>query len=476
MSGASHGKTPLGRALDALGLFTLFGVLWATARFTPGHGDDAALVAALGFLLLAGTLLSELVEIIGLPHLTGYLLAGILAGPHILHLIDHDTVERLKPVNTLALSLIALAGGAELKVDALKRGVKSLVAASLAQSVLGIVLVGAVFFAAHRFIGFTRDLPIAAVTAVSLLWGVLAIARSPSAALGVISQTRAQGPLAQYTVAFVMASDVVVVILLAAGITVARPLVDPSLAFSTEAFGVLGHEILGSVALGTTLGLLLAIYLRVIGRQLLVVLVALGFGATEILGYLHYDALLTFMVAGFVVQNLSKQGDKLIHAVEQAGAVVYVVFFASAGAHLNVPLLRDLWPVALVLAVSRVGVTAFAGKLASAIAKDSPIIRRWAWAPLVSQAGFAIGISQIAAREFPSFGRGFADLAIATVAMNEIVGPILFKIALDRAGETKGPAPSLSEEDAVLALPATSAAALAPAAPGGTVTEAPNEE
>jgi Kef-type K+ transport system membrane component KefB len=452
---SSHGKTPLGRLLDALGLFVVFAVLWVGARFGPGHADDAALVAALGFLLLAGTLLSELVEIVGLPHLTGYLAAGILAGPHVLHLIDHVTVERLKPVNTLALSLIALAGGAELKVDTLKRGVKTLVSATVVQSLFGILLVGAVFFSSHRFIGFTRELPTAAVIAISLLWGVLAIARSPSAALGVISQTRASGPLAQYTVAFVMASDVVVVILLAAGITVARPLVDPTLTFSTEAFGALGHEILGSVALGTTLGLVLSIYLRLIGRHLLVVLVALGFGATEILSYLHYDALLTFMVAGFVVQNLSRQGDKLIHGVEQAGSVVYVVFFASAGAHLNVPLLKDLWPVALLLAGSRVVVTFAAGRLASRIAKDDPIVRRWAWAPLVSQAGFAIGISQIAAREFPSFGRGFGDLAIATVAMNEMVGPILFKIALDRARETRGPAPSLSDEEPLAAASVT---------------------
>jgi Kef-type K+ transport system membrane component KefB len=445
VSKSSGGKSGLGRAIDAFGMFVVFAVLGVAAHFAPGHGGDAALVATLGFLLLAGTLLSEIVEIVGLPHLSGYLGAGILAGPYVFHLIDHETVDRLKPVNTLALSLIALAGGAELKVDDLRRNVKSLAYSTLTQSVLGMLLVGAVFYAVHPLIGFTRDLASGAVLAVALLWGVLAIARSPSAALGVISQTRASGPLAQYTLAFVMASDVVVVIVLAAVITVARPLVDPTLAFSTDAFGVLGHEILGSVAVGTTLGLVLAIYLRMIGRQLLVLLVALGFGATEVLSYLHYDSLLTFMVAGFVVQNLSKQGDKLVHGIEQAGSVVYVVFFASAGAHLNVPLLRDLWPVALVLAGSRVVVTWVSARIASRWANDTPILRRWAWAPLVSQAGFAIGIAQIAVREFPSFGKGFGDLAIATVAMNEMVGPILFKVALDRVGETKAPELSIPE-------------------------------
>lgn len=443
--GGSQGKTALGRVADLFGLLVVFAVLWAGARLTEGHAGDAALIATLGFLLLAGTLLSELVEVVGLPHLTGYLAAGILGGPHVLHLIDHHTVDRLTPVNTLALSLIALSGGAELNLAGLREGLKSLLLALLLQSAFGLVLVGGMFYALSPFIAFTRDFPPLAVLGIGLLWGVVATARSPSAALGVISQTHAQGPLAKHTIAFVMASDVAVVIVLAAGITIAKPLIDPSVSFSTEAFGALAHEILGSVALGTTLGLILAIYLRLIGRQLLVVLIALGFGATEVLSYLHYDALLTFMVAGFVVRNMSKQGEKLLHGVEQAGSVVYVMFFGSAGAHTNVPLLRALWPVALALMAWRVAVTFGTAKLASRLANDGAVVRKWGWAPLVSQAGFAVGIAQLAARDFPAFGRSFGDLAIATIAMNEIVGPIIFKLALDRAKETRAPAPSLSD-------------------------------
>lgn len=443
--GRSHGKTALGRVADLFGLFVVFAIFWAGAHLTPGHGGDAALIATLGFLFLAGTLISEIVEVIGLPHLTGYLAAGVIAGPHVGHLIDHETVDRLTPVNTLALCLIALSGGAELRIDQVKQGLRTLVWSTVFQSLLVLFGVGFVFYALHGFMSFTRDLAPMAVIGVSLLWGVLAISRSPSAALGILSQTHAQGPLTRYTLAFIMTSDIVVVVVLAGAVTVARTLIDPNVPFSSEAFGTLGHELLGSIALGTTLGLILAIYLRLIEQQLLVVLVALGFGATEVLRYLHYDALLTFMVAGFVVQNMSKQGDKLIHGVEQAGAVVYVMFFASAGAHLNVPLLRALWPVALALTVARVAFTFGAGKLAGHVANDEPVIRRWGWAPLVSQAGVALGIAQVAARAFPTFGKGFGDLAVACIAMNEMCGPIIFKFALDRAKETRAPQPSLPE-------------------------------
>ena len=443
MSSAKHGKTMLGRGIDLLSLGILFAIMWGAAYLVPGYRGDAAVLAALGFLLLAGTLLSELVEVLGMPHLTGYLFAGIIAGPHVLHLIEHESVKRLEPVNTLAIALIALAGGAELRLDALKRGLRSLLLALGLQTVLGIVLMALVFTVARP--AFVQHLPLSGVIGVALLWGVVSITRSPSALLGVLSQTRATGPLARYSLAFVMASDVVVVVMLATAITLARPLLEPGVALSFSAFSSLGHEILGSVSLGTTMGLVLAAYLKASGRQLLVVLIALGFGATEVLHYLNYEPLLTFMVAGFVVQNLSKQGERFLHAIEETGGVVYVVFFASAGAHLNVPLLKDFWPTALLLTGARAAVTVGTARLASVLAKDEPVIRKYGWGPLISQAGVAIGIASVIATKFPAFGPGFRDVAIACVALNEMVGPVLFKLALDRAKESQEPSPTLAE-------------------------------
>ncbi len=439
----------MGRASDALSLAVVFGVLYAGARLVPGlHGETAraaAIVGALGFLLLAGTLTSELVEVVGVPHLTGYLAAGIVAGPYVLHLIDHDTVKQLEGVNTLAIALIALAGGAELRLATLREGLRTLVSAMTVQTVLVMTVCAGVFYAAKP--GFVRDMPPLAVFGVALLWGVVAITRSPSALLAILSQTRASGPLARFSLGFIMSSDVVVVLVLAGVITIARPLVEVNATMSLDAFRDLGHEVLGSVAMGTTLGLVLAVYLKVIGRQLVVVLIALGYGATEVLHYVHFEPLLTFIVAGFVVQNLSRQGEKFLHAIESTGEVVYVLFFAGAGAHLNIPLLREFWPIALLFTGTRAATTWVANRISTRAAKDEPVLARWGWAGLVSQAGVAIGIAQAVARQFPAFGPAFRDIAIACVAINELVGPVIFKIALDRANETKAPAPSLTDAE-----------------------------
>jgi Kef-type K+ transport system membrane component KefB len=423
------------RLVQVLALLVVFLIVLSATRLAPHFQSSLGTVSAIGFLLLSGTLLSELLETIGLPHLSGYLLAGIVGGPYLLHIVDHETVEQLSPVNTLALALIALAGGAELRVRALRSVARSVSYGLVLQSAVGVVTLSATFMLLSRYIPFASALPLAGLVSVALLWGTLSVSRSPSACLGVLAQTRARGPLSSYSLAFIMGSDVVVVVMMACVIVAVRPLMTGGGGISMENLQVLGHEIVGSIAMGTSLGLALAAYLRLVGKNLMLVLVALGFGLTELMRYIHIDPLLSFLTAGFVVQNLSAQGDRLLHAVEQASGLVFIVFFATAGAHLDLPLLGQLWPIALALCSARACVTVCTARWSSHLAQDPPVIRRWGWSGLISQAGLTLGLSVVIVRTFPEFGEGFRALVIATVALNEMVGPVLFKLALDRSGE-----------------------------------------
>src|SRR6187402_2549911 len=160
MSG--HGgpkKTLATRAIQAAALLVTFGVLYGVTRVTPELESHLGTVTAIGFLLLAGTLMSELLETIGLPHLSGYILAGIIGGPHVLHFVDHATVERLSPVNTLALALIALAGGAELRVSTLRAVGRSVSYGLSLQSSIGMVALTCTFLVLARYIPFASSLP-----------------------------------------------------------------------------------------------------------------------------------------------------------------------------------------------------------------------------------------------------------------------------------------------------------------------------
>ncbi|HEY6882080.1 MAG TPA: cation:proton antiporter [Polyangiales bacterium] len=431
-------KGPSIRVGQLLALLLVVGLFALLTRVEPRMTGSGVAVAATGFLLLAGLLTSELFELVKLPHLTGYIAAGVVAGPHVLHFLDHATVKRLEIINTLALALIALAGGLELRIADVREVARSLGVHSMVQTLLVLVTQAALFTALGSHVEFTRALALPALIGVGLLWGVLAVSRSPSATLAILSQTRAKGPLARFSLAFVMSSDVVVLVLMAATLSLVRPLIEPGSSASLKSLLAVGHELLGSISLGTTLGLVLIVYLRFVGTQILVLVVAIGFALSEGLRYLRFEPLLTFLTAGFVVQNLSHQGDKLLHTIEQTGSVVFIVFFATAGAHLDIPLLAELWPIALSLCAGRFVATWIAHRIGAAWARDDPFLVRWGWASLVSQAGLTLGLSAVLARAFPAVGEGLRSLVVATVAINEVVGPIFFKLGLERGREVRG--------------------------------------
>jgi Kef-type K+ transport system membrane component KefB len=427
------------RCTEALALATCLGLALAVTKLEPfGHSHFNAILAV-GYLLFAGTMLANLVEPLKLPHLTAYIAVGVVGGPYVLHLVDHEAVKHLVPVNTLAISLIALAGGLELEARLVVKLLRSLFWSNVVQTVIvGITTAGA-FLLLSPYIPFTAGLTLAQRIGVAALWGLLATSRSPSATLAILAQTKAQGPLTRWTLAFVMSSDVIVVVLSALLFVAVRPLLLDDATLSTARLVVLAREIVGSVSLGICLGLVLSAYLRLVGKQLLLILLVLGFVVTDGLKYVHFDPLLAFLVTGFMVRNLSHQGEKLLEAVSRTSGVVFVVFFATAGSHLDLQQLRSMWPIAVTFFLVRWGATLIASRASSAIARDEPQVRRYGWAPLVSQAGLTLALSQSIEREFPVLAEGFRSLVIATVAVNEVIGPILFKFALERTGETSAP-------------------------------------
>ena len=297
-----------------------------------------------------------------------------------------------------------------------------------------------------KFLPFTRGLSPAALCSVALIWGVLASSRSPSATLGVLAQTRARGTLSRWALQLVMSSDIVVVVTLALLLAVVRPFLIDGSEFSWTRLTGMAHELLGSISLGVTLGLVLAIYLRLGGKQFLLLLLILGFVATDLLSYVQFDSLLAFLVAGATVRNFSRDSKAFRATVFKTSGVVFVVFFGVAGAHLDLPLLRRVWGVAVSFFLVRMVASVLAARLANHIANESSIVKRWSWAPLVSQAGLTLALAASLTREFPAVGQSLRSLVIATVAMNEVIGPILFKFALDRTGETRERMPSRSDE------------------------------
>jgi hypothetical protein len=95
-----------------------------------------------------------------------------------------------------------------------------------------------------------------------------------------------------------------------------------------------------------------------------------------------------------------------------------------------------MWFVALVFVAARAGLIAASTAAGEALAgKASGAVKRWAWMGFLPQAGVTLGLASIVARKFPDWGPEVKTIALAMIAMNQIVGPVAFRWALLRSGE-----------------------------------------
>jgi Kef-type K+ transport system membrane component KefB len=431
---SGHGARPsvasLAQGLVAVAVVAAALTMLRRAQLVGVEGDA---LFALGFLVVAGAVAGSLAAMFGLPRLTGNLIAGILAGPQGFAIVTAHDVKSLGLLNALALALIALQAGAEITLPTLAKVWKGVFSSAVFQVALVIPLAGGAFFLAAPHVPFLHDLPTPAVAALAFVWGSLQFCRSPSVTMAVISETKAKGPLSDFMLGIVVALDVLLLPIFAAALMVARTQVLGQELDLTELL-LLGKDLFASFAAGVTFGLVLALLFRFTKEQILVVIVVSYF-VTWMCDYLRYDTLLVFVVAGFIVTNLTRFGKELVDASDKTSAGVMVVFFATAGAKLDLMSLKQLWPLALAFFFVRVAATIVSARIGHRVAKDPDVVKKNAWLGLVSQAGVTIGLAVVASDALPGIGKPFASLAIAVVGINELVGAVLMKWGLQRAKE-----------------------------------------
>ncbi len=392
-----------------------------------------------GFLILAAYSVGEFVASFGLPKIVGYMAAGVLFGPPGLSYVSTQVLQELNPVSNLAIALIAFLAGAELQIAEIKlRGVGILKMMSL-ELVLCFVGVAATMALLHGQLPFLENAPTREIFAFSLLFAAVAIVHSPAATIALLSETRANGPVARYTLGVVLVMDVAVVLIFSAVLTAARALVPPSGGGGGVQVGTVAWEIGGALLVGAAIGACVALYLRFISRELFIFAIFVALLGAEIARQLHVETLLTLLVAGFVAENAAGglRGEEFRHAMERAAAPIFVVFFALSGARIDpasvLPLLAIVIPVVLVRIVAMWGGTRIGGRWA----KLEPVVANNSWYGLVSQAGVAFGLAAVVADVYPERGEELRELLLAMIAINQTIGPILFRIGLKRSGELR---------------------------------------
>jgi Kef-type K+ transport system membrane component KefB len=404
--------------------------------FADGRLAGPATALALGFALIAAGLAGSLFEHIHLPRVSGYLIFGMICGPYVANIITSPMARDLQLVNGLAIALIAMIAGLELNYSRLKPRLAAVTRLGIGIVVLLYAAAVPLLYIAWPWLPILPDAEGTARFALAALLTAVLVSFSPTVTIAVIADSRARGPLSEMTLAIVVLTDLILIVLFSLSMQFTRWSLSGTVGTDVSLLSRLLWEIFGSMAFGAILGAMFALYLRHIGKEITIALLAMCVALSELGPVWHFEPLLAALAAGLVVENIAQPtGEALKEAVERGAVPVLIVFFAAAGASLHLDALATIGVTAAIIAAMRLALVWGSSAIAVRASGVDPAAGKYVWMGLISQAGVTLGLAILIAREFQDWGLRVQSLMVALIAIHELVGPVLFKAALARAGE-----------------------------------------
>jgi Kef-type K+ transport system membrane component KefB len=392
------------------------------------------ILAIIGLLITAAFLGSKIFQRLGIPQVVGFIVVGTLCGTSFLNIIPLELAHELTFVSHIALSLIGFDIGSHLRLRELRQLGRCLIIILICESIGTFLVVTAGIYAITKSIH------------TALIFGALASATAPAATVDVLAEYDSKGPLTTSILVVVGLDDALALILYSIAANLAESTLLGSGATSWESTALIPLiEIGGSVLLGFGLGFILEwIMKRMKSRHdamaISIAFVFMGVGLSETFGF---SLILTSMLMGsFLVNRDPSYARSIRYTIEQAGPVIYVLFFSLVGARFQIKLLpaMGLLGIAYIFlrSLGKFGGSWIGGKLG----KVETVVCNNLGFGLLSQAGVAIGLALASQQRFSTLGEEgealgnlILNVITATTFVVQIVGPIFVKFAINRAGE-----------------------------------------
>jgi len=404
---------------------------------------ELSALTLLGIVIIIGYYLGHTARLVKLPSLIGYMILGVILGPSILNLISEPTMEHLSFITEVALGFVAFSIGAELNLSSLRRLGMGIISIIFAESFAAFFVVTAAVYL------LTHDLPLA------LVFGAMAPASAPAGTVAVIQEYKAKGSLTKALYAVVGFDDGLAIIIFGFAAAFAKNLLVAEATGHNDsilpAMLLPLREIGLSILVGGIVGFVFCQMVRKLehSKDILIVIFGAVLLATGLSLRWHLSLIMTNMVVGFVLVNTRHEA--LVHRVMapllEIMPLLFILFFCLAGAHLELSSLPALGTLGLVYIIGRSGGLIGGACLGAMIGHVDSKIKKYIGLGILSQAGVAIGLSLIVKHEFElldakynlphaaMIGAVVLTTVTATCIFFEIIGPILTKVALTKAGE-----------------------------------------
>jgi Kef-type K+ transport system membrane component KefB len=437
----------------ALVLAFIIALTVAARSFLPQHAATLGATGAalgFGFILLAAIQTGHIFHALNLPHLTGFILCGAVVGPEVLGFVDANSVAELAPMKRVAVGLIGLLAGCELNVRKLRPRLRNIAIFAGSGMAGAFVIVYAVFTVILMKLPATASMSVGQRLVIALICANALVAFSPPVVIGVINEAKARGPLTEICVPLVVVADLIIVITFSLTNAVAHSIF-PTDGSASGVFALIWH-VFGSIGGGLVYGLVLALYLKRVDERVALFVFGTLFVIAEGSAALHVDPLLIGLTAGLFLENISPvSGEEVVHETEAAATPVFTLFFAVIGAELHVHAFLSVVGFSALAAIARASGVFLGTRTLGRRATSEPVVKKFIPFCMLPQAGIALALATTVKSTFKPWGEAVGTILLGTVVVNEVLGPILFRNALSRAGEIppEEEAPPSSEPEPV---------------------------
>ena len=390
--------------------------------------DLATLFLTLGGLFLVGLAADVLGRRTFLPRVSLLLGLGFLLGPSGLGWIEGPGERWLPIVADMALMMVGFLIGGSLSSRQLRTHGRFILVVSLAKVIGAFVVVAGGLLV----LGFRLE--------VALLFGAISSSTAPAAILDVIRERRAEGAFADSLLGIVAVDDAWGLILFSLALAAIEALVGAN---GGSALWLGLRDLGGAVVLGLAVGVPTALLSGRIeeGEPTQAEALAAVFLCGGLALWLEVSMLLAAMALGAVVVNLARHHTRPFHSIEGIEWPFMILFFAFAGASLELQEVAGAAGVLSAYVLLRSAGSVLGVVLGDRVAGDGevdPSGGRWLGLALLPQAGVAMGMALVASQRLPELGQQVVPVVIASTALFELVGPVLTRAALDRAGAGPG--------------------------------------
>ena len=412
--------------------------------------SETAILLSLGLTMVFGLASTRLMKIFHLPNVTGYLITGVLIGYSLWKLMGVPSVAVISEslansftiITDLALGFIAFSIGGEFKLSTLKKLGKSVFIITILQSGLACLAVDGALMIYTAITGTFRN-----NLSLTLCLGAIATATAPAATLMVVRQYQAKGPVTETLLPVVALDDAVGLVIFSISFALAKAfniydavtpsvmtmLVDPIL------------EITLSLGIGAALGALVALCCRWFKsrhNRLIVMIAATTLGvALDLLinekTGLEMSSLLTCMMIGFMLANMRQDALEIMDLADRWTPAIYMLFFVISSAKIDLSVIPAVGVIGIIYLIVRSLGKYFGARLGGKLVHADPNVQKYLGPCLLPQAGVAIGMATMCSKALTGFGSQILAVVLTATLIYELVGPVLTKISLEKAGEIK---------------------------------------